>query len=287
MHRLFRYGVPASAAVLAAGVLWYSVGRSSASFDVRVIPPAKPADFAAFERLLQKHKDLTFERLRDRAVLPPADRPLTFDPTAVRYFDRVQAKLSLLPAERELFARVGLVSIDTGERHTFGSAYYHIYNMDLPVLVTADSILHALHRSYDDILKELEVQQFAGELRAALSSAHALLANHPQRHTEAARDADLYLIVARNLFEGAAGEPDERFHAMRGDRWVDLGPWDGTLRVRSHLGQDEAALALLREIQTLRLPNFNAEPPVPIYGGSRYIDFSQFRPRGTTRNRFS
>ena len=40
--------------------------------------------------------------------------------------------------------------------YSFGSLYYAVYTNDLPVLITTDSILHAMHRTYDDILMELE-----------------------------------------------------------------------------------------------------------------------------------
>ena len=55
--------------------------------------------------------------------------------------------------ELAIYKRSGFVSIDQKRRHSFASGYYHIYASDLPVLITTDSILHALHRSYDAILR--------------------------------------------------------------------------------------------------------------------------------------
>ena len=39
---------------------------------------------------------------------------------------------------------------------SFAEMYYKIYSRDLPVFISADSILHAWHRSYDAILRTLE-----------------------------------------------------------------------------------------------------------------------------------
>lgn len=39
---------------------------------------------------------------------------------------------------------------------TFADAYYTLYNNDLPVMITSDSILHPLHKYYDDLLMGIE-----------------------------------------------------------------------------------------------------------------------------------
>jgi hypothetical protein len=63
---------------------------------------------------------------------------------------RVHERLQLTDAELALYRDSGVVSVDHGQRYSMGSAYYAIYTRDLPLLITSDSILHALHRSYDE-----------------------------------------------------------------------------------------------------------------------------------------
>ena len=59
-----------------------------------------------------------------------------------------------------------------------------------------------------------------------------------------------------------------------------LDAWDGALLVPSHLGQDEAATKILGLVQMLTLQRPVESDMTQIYGGSRAIDYSQFKPRG-------
>ena len=121
----------------------------------------KPLEMVVFEKLLDRHQDMTYDQLMT-AVYKDRKYPekLSFDPTKAAYFDRVADKLQMTKEERAIFEKTGFVSVDQKQRYSFASAYYQIYARDLPVLVTSDSIMHALHRSYDDILMELEQTYF-------------------------------------------------------------------------------------------------------------------------------
>ncbi len=244
-----------------------------------VKPAPKSAEELIFDDILAKYENLTYEQLR--AELTPRQylEKLSFDPTSVKYFEQTTAKLQLNEQEREIFKRNGLVSVDRNQRYSFGSAYYAIYTYDLPVLITTDSIVHAMHRSYDQILQELELTLFSSTIGDILSKCHEELAQLARRNTDAGlinhyRDVDLYLTVARNLLIGAGADPSEK--DLKGEVFekVEQPYWDGKLLVQSKLDQDAKALELLLSIQSLTLQQ------TEIYGGLRGIDFSQFRPRG-------
>jgi hypothetical protein len=244
-------------------------------------PPAraeakkKPLELVVFEKLLARHPDMTYDQFqaalgKERNYLPR----LSFDPGRAAYFDRVAQGLQLTKDECDLFAKNGFVSIDQKRRHSFASAYYQIYAQDLPVLVTSDSVLHALHRSYDDILLELELTLFAGTIGQVLEDCHQALAEKAPRDTDAAatasyRDVDLYLTVARNLLAGAGSADNDPKDG-----------WSGELLVMSRLGNDEEALARLRDVRSLKIQVPFQTEPTKIYGGERFIDYSQFKPRG-------
>jgi hypothetical protein len=244
--------------------------------DTKKPDVVKPLEGQIFDKLLAQHQDLTFDHLKAKAVKPRAyPNGLDFDPTKAAHFDTVSKKLSLTEAELALFKKTGLVSVDQNRRHSFASAYFQIYSADLPVLVTTDSIMHALHKSYDDILMELEMTVFTQTIRQVLADTHDKLSAPYQAGAvpESVADVDLYLTVARNLLEGAG--------APAGELTQDNKAWDGTLKVRSHHGQDQQALDLLTDVQSLKLKDpLIGSPPTKIYGGERYPDFSQFRPRG-------
>lgn len=259
--------------------------------------PMKPLESQVFDRLLATHQDMTYDQFFSRAYKArPYLDGLGFDPTKAAHFDTVSQKLGLTPDELALFKKQGFVSIDLGRRHTFASAYFQVYSQDLPVLVTTDSIMHALHKSYDAILMDLEMGVFTRTIDQILKNAHDELDRRPRdRLHKSELDVDFYLTVARNLLAGAgvpagAGPPANETPGQKAVREVFNGeitetPWDGKLKVNSKFGQDAEVLAALKDVQSLVLKDPYADNPaarVPNrwYGGERFPDFSQFKPRG-------
>ena len=111
----------------------------------------------AMKHLLAASRDMAFSELCEACVEPrELVTKLSFDPTNANHFDQIKTKLKLTDQELQLYRQHGFVSVDHEQRYSFGSAYYQIYTAHLPVFVTSDSILHALHRSFDDLLAELE-----------------------------------------------------------------------------------------------------------------------------------
>jgi hypothetical protein len=223
----------------------------------------------AYRAALEKYRGFDHSQLsRELGVTEVKDAPLSFDPTAVPFYRRVASELQLSTEEERVFAEQGLVSIDHEQRYSMGSAYYAIYARDLPVLVTTDSILHALHRSYDEILKELEVSLFTETLCELLRASHEELArSYPTLSApslrESAVDLDLYLSVARSLLQGAGAPGAEAEQGLVRPRLQDS----------SRVGSFLHAIA---ELELQRPGTRRSE----LYGGTRYVDYSQFRPRG-------
>jgi hypothetical protein len=242
----------------------------------------KPLEFQIFEKLLAQHQDMTFDELRAKTVKPREFAgDLSFDPTKAAHFDRLNKKFQLTDPEIAILKKQGFVSLDMNKRFSFASAYFAIYSADVPVFVSTDSIMHALHKSYDEILMDMERVVFIPAITQILTKTHGELATQFPKDRKPpgnALDADLYLTVARNLLVGAGGpDIDKDFTGKP--------VWDGTVKIPSHFGQDDAVLELLKEVQSLRLHDpYSLDPesskPIKIYGGERYPDFSQFKPRG-------
>ena len=143
-------------------------------------------------------------------------------------------------------------------------AYLKIYHRDLPVLITSNSILHAMHRSFDKVLAELESGFFATTIRKVLIDAHAALRAESGALTNptlrrSAEDVDLYLAVARSLIDG--------------------------ISIRSELGPDAKVTPVL---DAIRAETPGAGVNLSLYGRAQTrIDWSQFKPRGhyTKRSR--
>jgi hypothetical protein len=257
----------------AAGGLYLLVRDTGAAAPHNPAPRAKEAprpktwEFAAYEERLLKHQNLTYDELLKQLHKPRKYvEKLSFDPTRAEFFDEVSKKLALTPAEIEKFRKNGFVSLDLNAKHCMVSAYFDIFTKDLPVLVTTDSMLHALHRSFDSILMELENHYFWSGLTGIVASGQeelkkAIKDNPPPALADNCKDVDLFLTVAEHLLQGAGARENG---AGLGDK----------LPVPSRTGVDREALDLLKKVENLAMSQ------TAIYGGSRKIDFTQFVPRG-------
>ncbi|KAL4127731.1 hypothetical protein PRIC2_006730 [Phytophthora ramorum] len=110
----------------------------------------------------------------------------------------------LEPDEKAKLAGNGIVVSDRMQSKSFGDVYYQLYSDDLPVFVTADSILHAWHRSFDAFLVEIETACLAPTLHeilnAALEGPGNLLLDLQQQVVQKSRSSG----IASNLSSGAA-----------------------------------------------------------------------------------
>lgn len=242
-----------------------------------------PGALALFRAFRQEQGDLDTPALFQRlGIQPVKEGPLPFDPTAVSYFDRIADELKLTTREIQMFRGHGVVSIDHRQPYSMGTAYYAIYTRDLPVLVTSDSILHALHRSYDNALKELETALFAYVIDDTLAAASAELARAFGKTTTPAlrqtfEDVDLYFTVARNFLKGGGAPADEpqTNPGQEGDEKIP----PGRVVVPPVLGGSARVAEILTKTSSLQLevPTFAC---TKLYGGERCVDWSQFRARG-------
>lgn len=165
-------------------------------------------------------------------------------------------KAGLAPNDEEMlfFRKNGFVVSERLGKWSFVQVYYEIFKADLPVFITADSILHAWHRSYVAMLEELERLFFRETLRevldgmaAAIPEAHA---SYRDAHFRASvEDADYFLAVARSLLSG------KQVRTKRQTRDADVK-------------------------RTLEAVSEGAALKLRLFGRARQIDFSKFKPRG-------
>lgn len=235
----------------------------------------------AFDEELSKQPALTPPGLfRALGIVDAAEPRLSFDPTKVRHFSTIASKLKLTDEERALYRQNGVVGVDQSQRYSMGSAYYAIYARDLPVLVTSDSLLHAMHRSYDGILKHLEALILFPLVSEVLEGAHAELERRAGdlrgAMASGAEDVDLYLTVARSLLGGAGAAPETR-PPSEAEMFDDAPPAKTAAARLGKQGDVEKLLALIASLQ-IQVPR--RDDGTDLRGAKRFIDYSQFRPRG-------
>ena len=175
---------------------------------------------------------------------------IDYDPMSADTLGLLDASsLALNDGEKRILGEKGFVISDRQRFPTFLMAYAEVYRNDLPVYVSADSILHALHKSYDGMLQEVETTLLLPLLRKVLTQTHGRLRARYARGTPAAQ-VDVYLSVARSLLDESVVRP-----VVGANR----------ARVRSlfnHVMAHEGATS------------------VDIFGTKRDVDFTQFTPRG-------
>ncbi len=212
------------------------------------LPDADTAELARIRERLEAVRELEAEALVASRALPYATE-LGYSPRAAEHMALIQASSFALD-EAQLEALEGRGFVITDDRFpTFGYGYHTIYAQELPLYVSADSVLEAVHRSYVEILKALELGSLIPALRHLLATMRERL---PGAALEAGAraDADLFLAVALSLLDGAEAPPVAGASASE---------------VRSFVSRAEAASGA--ELRSL-------------FGLARRFDFSQFTPRG-------
>jgi hypothetical protein len=217
-----------------------------------VIPVQPASDEEAFRALAARVQSV--EKL-DANGLRAAYRVifregLSYDPGSAQFLDRIQASaLALSEAERAALSKNGFVVSTRQEFPTFLKGLAGIYAEHLPVYVSADALLEAVHSSYDEILIQFERLSLISELGALLKGMRTRLAS-AEGEAAALAGADLYLAVALGLLDDSVPAP------VRGA---------DAAQIRGLIGAANAASGIQE---------------VVLFGVEREEDFSQFKPRG-------
>jgi hypothetical protein len=161
-------------------------------------------DVQAYKTFLQNSQNMTSVELRalHNAGVFAAKIPQSNFPA---YFDSINHYYSLTPYETALLKNNEFVVSSRLSKPTFIGALADIYNHDLPVYVSSDAILHAIHMSYDAILMDVERQCLSPWLDTLLMQMHAQVPVLASRYASnnamstALKDLDVYLTVPRKL----------------------------------------------------------------------------------------
>lgn len=233
----------------------------------------------------------------DAAVLPvPAGNfveDVNFAPETAVYYDLINAAMPLNEDELALLAQNGFVVTDRLNWSRFVEAYAWIYKNDLPVIVTSDSILHAVHQSYSNILQQLETDVMQPELVKMLQATRDQIEVDARQVSDPSlanlyQDVQDYLDVALILAEGKAlrinGEPFSQynFEPQDGDETT----LDFSVLNSSHSERVQELVQLAWEANTATdLSNGNGVA-LALFNNPRSIDFTLFQPRAHYNNSY-
>jgi len=186
----------------------------------------------------------------DLFATDPAAHNVGLSPTnqGYRYYD-----FRLNSNELAVLRRNGFVVSERLGTTNFAESFYRLWNDDLPVFVSADALLQAWHRSYDNLLMEMEHLWLSKTLEEILDGMAGQIQTAQQEASggpleASVLDADYFLTVARTLLKGTT--------------------------VASALAQGERVQQTLTAISNQTFHCFT------VFDYPRWVDFSQFKPRG-------
>lgn len=225
------------------------------------LSPADEAFVEQHQAMLAGSVDMTTEALMEQWYHDPGfgDGP-DYDVWTADFATDIAERYSLTGPEKDFVADKGFGVLDRVRYPNHALGYQDVWEGHLPVLITTDSILFALHRSFDRMLKQVEERTLIPTLRQLLQRLQLALENSGKSDDpllQAAReDLDLYYCVALSLLDGAPADA--------------LFPGTATRR--------DELLTQVKNLEPRLIELFGR--PYPCDGPGCAYDFSQFQPRG-------
>lgn len=216
------------------------------------LPPDKQSELDSYMKEAAAAASMTAADFGSKYSVPFASG-INYDPTKADGMTLIQGSgLALDQDEMAKLAQNGFVISEKKKFPTFVYGYQSVYAQDLPLYVSADSIMYAVHRSYDAILKAVELASLMPDLQDMLSAMHDQLGKGGAQALgpQARADADLFLAVARSLLTDQIVAPVAGGDATKINQLV--------AAAQAHEGMIDVVL----------------------FGSNRHMDFSQFEPRG-------
>ena len=218
---------------------------------------------------------------------------VAFEPETAVYFDLINDAMPLTEEELTILAQNGFVLTDRLNWTRFVEAYAWIYKNDLPVVVTTDSILHAVHQSYSNLLQQLEANVVQPELVQMLTTTRAQVKADATQVTDVSlaalyQDVQDYLDVAIVLAEGQALRINNEPYNNREYGYWPPAEADVTLKL-SQLGSDYSEqvhdlVQLAWEAGSATDVSLGTGVQLTLFNNPRSIDFTLFQPRAHYNN---
>lgn len=117
------------------------------------------------------------------------------------YASQIKARYNLTTDENALLQKHNFMVTERLNYKSFGDAFLEIWHSDLPVFVSADAILQAMHASYRTILPAVETSYLVPKFAAMLLALHKTLPALEKKYAAQPimltmlRDVDVYLTI--------------------------------------------------------------------------------------------
>jgi len=159
----------------------------------------------AYQQFLLENQNLNSTQLRASHPAGGFKAQIAETSSQPAYLDSIDIKYSLTSYEKELLTKHGFVVTSRLKKGSYLAGFSEIFHYDLPVFVSTDAILHAVHMSYDAILMDIERSMLIHFLDSLLTACHNQVPVLAARYSANSdmqtmiRDLDVYLTVPRIL----------------------------------------------------------------------------------------
>lgn len=196
----------------------------------------------------------------------PALASAPWDPKkSPKYWDKVDGHLHFDAAENALLRKNGFVVLDRERHDNYAQAYHDVFQQQLPLYVSVDSVFHAVFRATETLLAETEQKTLGPKLARAIDRMRTTLAQSRGVYdADTLDDLDLYLVVAHRLLHTSS-----------------FGGGNGTKSATAKKEDVERSVTAIVDAASAGTSGLSA---VQIFGRERMIDFSQYTPRGHYAN---
>lgn len=225
------------------------------TFSISCLAQSPPFDLTDYQEFLDLHRNMTASELLQLHSIGSFKDNVDIPWESVLHRDVIEASYELTAYEKALLRSNGFVVSERLRNDSFVGHLSDIWRDDLPLYISTDAILHAVHYYYDTILVQIERGVLCNHLVELLSKMHETLPELSLKYIDddamlpMIEDVDLYLTVARRLL----GESTAHGHFVDG--------------------------AVVNEI--LNLVDAETLAVYSLFSQMcREIDFSQFKPRG-------
>ncbi len=161
-------------------------------------------DIKKYNDFLTKNKDMSPAQLNE---MYPSTKFYSTNSTNlnnVEFYDKVDKAYKLTNDEKQILSNNSFVVSERLKQLNFLQSFLEIYHKDLPVYVSSDAILHAVHFSFDNVLKQIEGYILISSMNTILNNSREYLRLIDTNSTnftynQAIKDVDLYLTIAQSL----------------------------------------------------------------------------------------
>ncbi len=166
-------------------------------------------DVNAYKEYLSRHRDMSGSALLTAHPAPLLADGISGDVSQAEWLDSISIKYGLTTHEQALIARNGFMVSQRLQVPTFQRGFTDVWMKDLPAFISTDAILHALHMSYDEVLKQVEKDRLISRLADVLIDLRSYQATLENTYgampgmQQPLRDVDLYIAVAGRLLQGS------------------------------------------------------------------------------------